>query len=168
MKNYLLSLTAFLLFSVVSAQIVVPIEDQNTLELNPCDTAIITTGAYSGTTIQTIDISLDENSAYTAIINPAFFGQLWDIDATSELRFYDGFEESALLLATYNSATNPDGLFLPIETGSLRIEMETSEGSSGNGFELNLLCNEALQDLPSLLKTGILMKVLKCMCFGLV
>src|SRR5690606_24175560 len=97
MKNYLLSLTAFLLFSVVSAQIVVPIEDQNTLELNPCDTAIITASAYSGATIQSIDISLDENSAYTAIINPAFFGQLWDIDATSELRFYDGFEESALL-----------------------------------------------------------------------
>lgn len=149
MKNYLLAIIAFLLFSAVSAQIVVPIENQNSLQLNPCDSAIITAGAYSGATIQSIDISLDENSAYTAIINPAFFGQQWDIDATSELRFYDGFEESALLLATYNSATNPDGFFLPIETGSLRIEMETSEGSSGNGFELDLLCNEALQDLPS-------------------
>src|SRR5690606_37338969 len=48
-----------------------------------------------------------------------------------------------------NSITHPGGFFLNLETNTLRVELETPYGSSGNGFELRLLCNEALQDLPS-------------------
>lgn len=149
MKNALLSILSILLFSAVSAQIVIPIENQNTLELNPCDTAIISGGPYSTATIQSINVSLVQSSDYNVIVNPGYFAHEWDIDATSELRFYDSFEESALLLGTYNSTTHPNGFFLNIETNTLRVELETSNGSSGIGFELRLLCNEAMQDLPS-------------------
>lgn len=38
---------------------------------------------------------------------------------------------------------------LDIETNSLRIELQTAAGSTGNGFELSLFCDETLQTLPN-------------------
>ncbi|NEN24120.1 T9SS type A sorting domain-containing protein [Cryomorpha ignava] len=149
MKNLLLSLFSGLFFSALSAQIIVPIETTNSFELTTCQNLLITANPYSGSTVQSINVLISDTSSYTAILNPTYFPQEWDLDSASELRFYDGFESSANLLGAYNSTTHPNGFLIDIETDSLRVEFETADGSAGNGFGLYILCNETFQTLPT-------------------
>ena len=149
MKHFILSLLFGLFFSAVSAQTIVPIENHNTFAVVNCDNTVFTANPYSGATFKSINISLSEFLQYTVILNADYFDQKWDIDDSSELRFYDGFQTTANLLGTYNSTTHPNGFLLDIETNSLRIELQTAAGSTGNGFERSLFCDETLQTLPN-------------------
>lgn len=149
MKKFLLSFYSALFISALSAQVNLPIETTDSFELTTCQNLLVTADPYLGATFQSLNISISEDLSFTAILNPDYFDQEWAIDSTSELRIYDGFEPSANLLGTYNSTTHPAGFLINIETDSLRIELETTDGSGGNGFGLDILCNETYQTLPT-------------------
>lgn len=112
MKNHLLTALLAIFFSAVSAQTIVPIENHNMFAVVNCHNTVFTANPYSGATFQSINISLSEFLQYTVILNADYFDQKWNIDDSSELRFYDGFQTTANLLGTYNSTTHPNGFCL--------------------------------------------------------
>ncbi len=136
-----------------SAQTIIPIENHSSYAFDSCDgtdNTVFTASPYSGATFQSINITLLSAWPYTVLVNPEYFDQEWDLDVNSELRFYDGFGSDANLLGTYNSTTHPDGFSLTIESNFMRVELETSEESTGNGFGVNIMCLETFELLPTI------------------
>ncbi len=148
MKNYLPGLILLLVSYGAAAQTILPVEDEYILTAANCDSLTITAGSYSGPDLYTTLLTYPDSTQLTALINPDYFGQRWDVDGGSELRFYDGFEESAPLLGNFNTSDYPNGFLLNMNVEFLRIEFETGEESSGDGFEMALFCSQGLQGLP--------------------
>lgn len=147
MQHIFTALCAALFFIPAAAQLNIPIDDQNFVTIADCDSVMISAGAYEGANLYHLNLVLPDTSA-TLVINPEYFGHVWDVDGESELRVYNGFDASAQLLESYNTSDDPNGFLLHANADSLRIELETSAGTSGAGFTMALFCNESIRALP--------------------
>ncbi len=148
MKQFIPIIFSVFLGVQVFAQTNISIENQSTLNLTDCDPTVISASAYDGANFHAIEIYYPQVTAITAVVNPGYFGHVWDVDGSSEVRIFNGLGTTAELLGTYNTADFPNGFLLNAEVNALRIEFEPGVGGSGNGFDMSLFCSESTQALP--------------------
>ncbi len=140
----ILSFIAFI--GQVFCQNGISMEQSDSLTLNACgDIVFILAEAYSSESENEITLSGVDETLYTAVINPAYFGSSWDVDGDSQLRIFQ-LSPAEELIGTYNSESHPDGFVLQIDASSFRIEFQTGAGS-GASFEMAIYCDSTFNTL---------------------
>lgn len=154
MMKKLFSLASFLaFFGIAQGQTTIDISQLDNYNIWGCFPLTITGQNYENATSESISFTIDEDveGIITATVNPSYFDAIWDVDPTAELKFYGSANEDVPFLGSFNSESHPDGFMLQIEQNEFRIEFESFEGSSGLGFELELICENTLADMPRIL-----------------
>lgn len=143
--------SAILSFTPLFSQELVPMETEDNFSLESCDSPVqFSLSDYSEGDIHSIDIVRSEaiEGDLVLVINPIYFDQLWDVDATSQLLIYAGSEGNLDLVGSFNSANVADGFIVTSSEPLIRLEFEG--GGTGSGFDLLLFCIETYEELPTL------------------
>ena len=111
MKHYLLSFILLLFYAVAAAQTNFAIEDYFAAEITDCSGTTVSADAYNGVNTYSINLSFAVSGNITAVVNPVYFDQIWDIDSNSMVRIYNGFDDTTELLGSYNTAKYPNDCY---------------------------------------------------------
>ncbi len=146
-----------LAFSSVSAQDLIPISDEGTVESTNCDNPIFLTdsNADDGNYLpgETYEITTCINTLVGDSVQITIIPQinlndtlnLWDVDGNSTLFIYAGIGTDGELLGAFNSITDPNGVFLTTIVPCVTFVWESGENSSGAGFLAQINCIQELQ-----------------------
>ena len=139
------------------AQDTIPISDGGTVESTNCDNGLILTdsnaddGNYEPGEIFQITACINTlvgDSVQVSILPPLNQSDtvnVWDVDENSTLMIYAGTDTDGELLGTFNSVTDPSGVYLTTTVPCVTFVWESGESSSGEGFIANIECLQDLQ-----------------------